>query len=239
MEEHLDVWPHLVDCLFAAQFEHPHEYAHHPRRHPRDVGDILPQCGACYKVALYLEVAEQCHLLLRHAHKVGQRVDVLYQYCAQVADKTFFPVVVRRMTATEYEPFTVEHAAVGIVPQVESHRVEAPGIVHTMQPLMRHGDEFRLVVGRPRRLCIPFHRPRPQHVALTVAHAVDVVLQLLVGVHRRSLRKIVVSPHAVEAMTASVFCCAALTDKPSQHLLLQKQGFSMVALKIFLTCLER
>src|SRR3712207_8388581 len=80
-----------------------------------------------------------------------------------------------------------------------SHRVEATLIVRAIQGVLGNRDEFRLVVGRPGRFGEPFHSARPQHIAFSVSHPVDVHLELL---DRKSTR--LNSSHA--NISYAVFC---------------------------------
>ena len=65
--------------------------------------------------------------------------------------------------------------------------------MNTMQTIMRNRDELTLVVGSTRRFSIPFHGTRPQDILFSMAHAVDVPLQLLIGVDRHIHRKFLIT----------------------------------------------
>ena len=195
MEEDFEVGPHLLQMFLAAQLQDAHEDAQHPRRHTRDVGDVLVHCLAGDAVALQLKVADERRLLLGHADEVDQRVDVFDEDGAQVADQRVGQVVVGRMAAAEYQRASFEDVAFGMVAQIEGHDVASALVVEVLQTLRRHGDKLAFVVGCPRRLSIPFHLAWPQDVLLAVAHPVDVPLQFLVGVDGYEFGKVLITLH--------------------------------------------
>ena len=86
-----------------------------------------------------------------------------------------------------------------------------------LQTLLRDRYELALVVGRARRLGIPLHLSGPQHVTLAVAHAVDVALQLLVGVDRHVACEVVVRACVVEKVVTAIFGVGSALQQMSQH----------------------
>ena len=86
------------------------------------------------------------------------------------------------MTATEDERLAVEDTALGVVAQIERHNVGSAFVMNIVKSGIGHGNELRLVVRRTRRLGVPLDQSGPQHVHLAMAHAVDVALQLLIGI---------------------------------------------------------
>ena len=143
---------------------------------------------------------------------------------AEVADERSLDVVVGRVAAAEDERLSVEHPAVGVVAQVVHHHVGAAFIMDVAQTIVGDGYELRLVVGRSRRLGVPFHQSRPQHVLLAVAHAVDVAFEFLVGVDGNVLGEIVVVVDAVEHVVAPVFRFPSFLNEVFQHRVLQFVG---------------
>ena len=121
------------------------------------------------------------------------------------------------MASTQDQTLAVEHPALGVIAQIEGHGVEAAGIMDVVQTVMRDRDKLALVVGRSRRLGIPSYLSRPQHVALAVAHAVYVALEVFVGVDRHVACKIVIRSCVVEQVVASILCLCGLLQKMSQH----------------------
>ena len=205
MEEHFQVRPNLLQMFLSCQFHHSNQHRQHPRRHSRNVGNVLRERFAGDTVALYLEVAQQCHLFRRHTHKVCQRIDVLYENGTQISNERIGQVIVWRMASAEYKTLTAEKPAVRIVAQVVSHNVLATLIMQGLQALVRNWNELTLIVCRARRLCIPFHLSRPQYVFLAVSHTVDVVFQFFVGVYRYVLRKVFVRLDSRKQMVSSIF----------------------------------
>ena len=161
MEEYLKIWPNLFQMRLAGQFHHAVEYRKHPRRYTADVGDVFRHGLAGYAVSLLLEVRQQGCLLLGYADKVYQRIDVLNQNGTQVAYQRTRQIVVRGMAATQDEATSVEHAALGIVSQVDGYRVIAPGIVDLLQTFIADGNELRLVVRCSARLRVPLYTSGP------------------------------------------------------------------------------
>ena len=68
-----------------------------------------------------------------------------------------------------------------------------------------------------------------------MTHTVDVVLQLLVGVHRHVGGKILVSAQAAELMTLAILRVGSTVEQMAQHFLLKMVGFGGVPSKFFLT----
>ena len=65
----------------------------------------------------------------------------------------------------------------------------------------------------------------PQHVELALAHAVDVALQFLIGVHGVVAGKVVVGFRDRKQMFAPVFRVLGPLQQMGQHVLLQSFGF--------------
>ena len=133
--------------LLARNLEHAHQHAEHPRGDAGEIGDVLLEAFVRYAVALHLEVGEQGCLLLRHTDKIDERIDVLDEDGAEVADERLRHVVVGRMRSAQYQSLSVEHSALGIVLQIKRHDIRAALVVYVLQTLLRHGNELALVVG--------------------------------------------------------------------------------------------
>ena len=84
VEEYLQIGPHFLQMLLAAELHYPCQHRHHPRWHAAEVGDIGVQALARYLLALLLKVTDEGRLLVGHTYQVYQRVDVLYQYGRQI-----------------------------------------------------------------------------------------------------------------------------------------------------------
>ena len=235
VEEHLEVWPNLVDGFRARQLQHAHQHTHHPRRYATQVRNVLVNGLAGYLLTLLLEVAHQRSLLLWHAQQAGNGVYVLNQNRTEVAHQRVSNIVVRLMAATKNEALAIEHTALRIVLQIVSHRIDATTIVDALQALASHGDELRLVVGGATRLRIPRHLPGPQHVLLAVAHAVDPRSQLLIGGLWNEFCKIVVRVYTREVVLPPVLGICALCQQPFEHLPLQLLTVGEMALQFFLS----
>ncbi len=229
VEEHLQVGPHLLEMRLARYLHYPCQHGEHPRGHSADVRHVFPYRLPRYALALFLEVGEQGGGFLGHSHEVCQRVDVLDENCAEVAHERPRHVVVRRVASAQDEAFAVEDAALGVVAQIENHGVGPSGIVYVLEAVPAHGDELALVVGRARRLGVPFHLAPPQHVALSVAHPVDVRLQFLVCVHGHSGREVLIRPYGIEGVLPAVFRVACRIREICQGLHLQLLGVVGVA----------
>ena len=94
---------------------YPFEHREKPRRHPRDVGDILMQRGLDESRQLGGPVGHQCHALGGDTHSLGQRIYAVDKCGRQVADT--HPGRKRQfigITAAEDETLAREETAVGI-----------------------------------------------------------------------------------------------------------------------------
>ena len=171
--------------LFAAEFHNAVEHRQHPRRHAAEVGDVLVHGLTCNAVALHLEIAQQCCFFRRHTHKIGQRVDVLDENGAEIADQRARYIVVGLMASAEDETASVEHAALRVVSQVESHDIATALVMQPLQSLFRNRYELRLIIGCAARLGIPFHLARPEYIRFAMTHAVNALLQFLIRADRR------------------------------------------------------
>ena len=142
------------------------------------------------------------------------------------------------MTATENQRPSVEETTLGVVLQIESHRVEASAVMDILQSCLTHGDELTLVVGGARRLGIPFHLSRPQHILFAMAHPVDATLQVLVVAYRYMLCPVVIALESRKEVLAPEFRIARLFHEIVPHGILQHQWFLFMSFQVFLSRLE-
>ena len=147
MEEALQVGPHLIEVLLSGEFQHPDQYAQHPRGNSRDIGNVLSHGLLGYTVTLQLEIAQQGSGLARHPHHIGQGIDIFYQDGAQVSHQAVRQIVVGRMAASQYQALAVEEAALGMVAQIKSHGIETALIMYVAQSLISDGDKLAFVIG--------------------------------------------------------------------------------------------
>ena len=139
------------------------------------------------------------------------------------------------MTASKDETLAVEHSRLGVVSQIDGHRVAPSGIVNLLQAFRTDGDELRLIIGGTTRFGIPLHTSRPEDIRLALSHTVDITLQFLVGIDGHLFHKIIIAVHRRKGvMTAvfSVFCC---TDQVGQHPSLQQLSIVLMPLQGTLT----
>ena len=212
VEEHFQIWPHLVEGLGPRQLQHSHENAHHPRRHAAEVGDILMQCLAGNLLALLFEVAHQGRLFRRHALQVGYRGDVLDENSTQVAHQRVCNIIVWLVATAENQCLAIEHAALRIVLKIVCHSILASAVVDVLQTFTRHGDELRFVVRGSTRLCKPRHQSWPQHISLAVAHAVYPGSQFLVGCLRDEFCKFFIGMYVREVILPTILGVSALSQ---------------------------
>ena len=142
------------------------------------------------------------------------------------------------MAAAENKRTAIEDARLRIVSQIDGHAVEASLVVDILQTFLTDGYELGLVVGGARRFGIPLHTPRPEDVGLAVAHTVDGIFQLLVGVHWRMADKALIVLHAAKRMVAAVLRVAGTGYQTAEHLALQRLCPSLVALQLSLARLK-
>ena len=221
MEEHLDVGPHLFQVLLARHLHHTGEYGEHPRGHTRDIRHILVHRLPGNALALHLEVREQGRLLLGYTHQIHQGVDVFNEDGTQVAHQRVLEVIVGGMTTSQNQALAIKHPRLGIVSQVDRHRVAPTGIVNFLQALVAHRDKLRLVVGGSTRLGIPFHTSWPEDIRLTLAHTVDVAFQFLIGIHRHLTDKVVIALDGRKRVVTTVFRILGRTNQVVEHCSLQ------------------
>ena len=109
------------------------------------------------------------------------------------------------MASPKDKALAVEEPTLRMIAEIIGNHILPALVVNGLQSLMGNRDELALVIGRTRRLGVPSHRPRPEHVAFSVAHTVDVAFQFFVGVDRNVLHEIIIGPDCREQMFPSVF----------------------------------
>ena len=224
VEKDFQIGPDFFEMRLAGEFHHALEHRHHPRRHAADVGHVLIHRLAGDAVALDFEVADQRRLFLRDTDQIGNRVDVLEHDGAHVADQRILDVEVRRVAAAQDEGLAVEDAAFGMVLQIIGQRIESAPVMRFLQPFPADGDEFRLVGGRAGRFGVPFHAAGPENVIRAVAHPVDVLLELLVGMEGHPGGKIFVSVHFRQSVTTAEFGIAYFIHQVAERLQLHRSA---------------
>ena len=142
------------------------------------------------------------------------------------------------MTAAENQRFSVEEARLGVVSQVHRYGIETTLVMHPLQTLVADGDEFRFVVCGTRRLGKPLHTAGPEHVCLTMPHAVDAVFQFLVGVDGNMPGKILIALHRGEGVVTTIFRVLGLGNQTAQHCLLQCLSLVLMLLQLQLARLK-
>ena len=231
MKEHLQVRPHLFQMRLPRQLHHAVQHGEHPRWHTADVGDIHAASLAGYPLTLHLKISKQGCLLLGHTDEIHQRIDVLDEDGTEVTHQRILHVIVGRMAATQYQTLAVKHPRLGVVAQVECHRVAPACIVNLLQTLAAHGNELRLVVRRAARLGIPPDASRPQHILLTMTHAVYLALQFLIAVHGIQLHEILIALRRGKAMFTTVFRILRTGYQMLQHSPLQLLAAGLMLLQ--------
>ena len=183
MKEYLQIRPHLLEMLLTRHFHHTVQYGEHPRRYTTDVRHVLIHRLTGYALAFEFEITEQGCLLLRHAHQIGQRIDILNQNGTEVAHQRILQIIVGSVTATKDETSSVEHTRLGVVPQIQCHYVASASIVNLLQAFLANGNKLRLIVRRTARLGIPLDAPWPQDILFPMTHTVYLAFQFLIAVH--------------------------------------------------------
>ena len=86
------------------------------------------------------------------------------------------------------------------------------------------GDELRLVVRRSRRFGVPQRMAFPQHIALSVTHTVDILLQRLVVVEWDTLCEGLVQTDIPESVLPAIFRLLGSTEQTAQDTALDILG---------------
>ena len=107
-----------------------------------------------------------------------------------------------------------------MVAQIQGHGVEATLVMRPLQSFCTDRNEFRFVVGCPRRFGVPFDGAGPQNITFTVAHPVDALLQVFVGVDIQAPGKIIIGLQIRKAVRFAEFRMLGLVDQPPQYLAL-------------------
>ena len=123
------------------------------------------------------------------------------------------------MTSPKNERFTSEESALGIVVEIECHRISSTSIVQLLESLVAYRDKLALVVRGAGRFGIPAHFSWPEDARLSVAHAVDVGFQTLIG------------GDGTEIVTFAKGGVCGLTNQACQHLALQH--FSLFGIGLY------
>ena len=135
------------------------------------------------------------------------------------------------MTTAKNERFTREESTLGIVVQIECHRISSTSIVQLLESLVADRDKLALVVRSARRFGIPAHFSWPEDARLSVAHAVDVGFQTLVVVEGDALCETLVGGDGREIVAFAIGGASSLTNQARQHLALQH--FSLFGIGLY------
>ena len=219
----------------SRHLHHAVQHREHPRGHTRDVGNVLVHRLTGYALTLHLKVAQQGSLLLRNTHQIDQRIDVLYQNGTEVTHQRTFYIIVGSMTTSEYQSLAIKHSRLRIIAQIDSHRVATTSIMNLLETFVADRDKLRLVVSSTTRLGIPSHSSWPQHIALTMTHAVYLTFQLFIGIHGVVLHKVFITLYVSEGMISAVFCIFCGMNKIIQHCTLQRLSPILMLLQSLLT----
>ena len=92
-----------------------------------------------------------------------------------------------------------------MISQIISHSILSTPIVRILETVFAHRNKLTLVIRCARRLGIPFHSSRPKDILFAMSHAVDIVLQLFIGIDWHMLDKIIIIAHLSEKMVSTIF----------------------------------
>ena len=125
------------------------------------------------------------------------------------------------MTASKNQPLAVEHSRLGIITEIDGHRVTTTSIVNLLKAFAANGDKLRLIVSRTTRFSIPLHTPRPQDICLSLTHAVNIALQFFIGIYWHLIDKIIVAFDVYKGMIPAIFRILSRMNQMFQHSPLQ------------------
>ena len=143
------------------------------------------------------------------------------------------------MAAAQNQRLAVKQPTLRIIPQVQRHHVRPTLVVNVVQSGIRNGYKLRLVVRRARRFCKPFHQPGPEHILLSVAHAVDIALEFLVGIEGNVFRKVAVATYPAKEMAPPVLGFTTFPHEIPQHILLKPVGVCIMFFQLLLARQEQ
>jgi len=142
------------------------------------------------------------------------------------------------VAAAQDEALAPEDVALGVDGQIAADAVAPAQVVYVLQSVHAYGYELRLVVRRARRLGIPAHHARPEHVFLAFAHLLNVVLQFLVGVHGDVAGELFVAVDVGILVGHTPLCLGSLAQQALQHVSLYAFCLLVVACDGLLPFLE-
>ena len=144
------------------------------------------------------------------------------------------------MASPENKCLSVEESAFRIIGEIHRHSILPTPIVGILKPLSAHGYELTLVVGSSRRLGIPFHHSRPEHIALAMPHTVDVALKFLIAIKRSVGNKsVILSIGYIEKMFPSVFSVLGRLKQCGKHMSLHCLALVVIPLQLLLSRHEK
>ena len=101
-------------------------------------------------------------------------------------------IIVRCMATAKNQGSARKDTAVGVLLQVKGYGITATCIVQVLQTFLADRNELALVVGCSRRLGIPAHLSRPQHILFAVTHTVYISLDFFVSLNGNALLEILI-----------------------------------------------
>ena len=239
MEEHFQVRPHFRQVVCTLQLHDTLDNRQHPGRNPRNVRDILIHRHTGNLFHLFFKVAQQGNLLFRHTDQVDQRIDVFNQDGRKVAHQAMLQVIVRCMASPKNQGSARKNTAFRILLQVKSHRITATSIVQVLQTILADRDELALVVRCSRRLGVPYHLSRPQHILFAMTHTVYISLDLFVSLDGNALLEILIILNILVLMFLSPLSTSRFGNQLLENFILNSFRLSSILGDRLLAILEK
>ena len=85
VEKDFEIGPYLFQMRLARKIQYAPEHREHPGWHAAQVGHVFAHRLPGDPVPFFFKISQQRRLFPRHAHPVGQRIDVFHQNGAQIA----------------------------------------------------------------------------------------------------------------------------------------------------------
>ena len=202
VEENLQIRPYLIQMFGTRFLQHTVQHGQHPGRNSRNVGHILMNRGTGNAFHLLFKLTQQGNLFLRHPNQVHQRTDILNQDGRQVTHQTVLHVIVRAMTASQYQSLTRKETAFRILTEVQCHCICSSPIMDSFQSFRADRNKLTFIISCSRRLGVPDDLSRPQHILFTMAHTVNITFYIFIRLYRNTL-KICIIPDLAEIIFLS------------------------------------
>ena len=150
MEEDLQIRPYLIQMFGSRFFQYAVQYGQHPGRNSRDVGHILTNRGTGNTFYLLFKLTQQGNLFLRHPNQVHQRTDILNQDGRQIAHQTVLHVIVRTMTASQYQSLPRKKTTFRILTEVQCNRIYSSPIMDSFQTFRADRNKLTFIISGSR-----------------------------------------------------------------------------------------